>query len=115
MDKESGSLAFNWVCLLAGWVLQGFVVTCSGQEADFVRVQFESPSLAGMSFVLSEEWPLSGTRVPLMVGRVGEDETIEMAWSDDGQLHLLTLECGGAVWSIPVCGESPSGDTLLVP
>ncbi len=115
MDKESGSLAFNWVCLLAGWVLQGFVVTCSGQEADLVRVQFESPSLAGMSFVLSEEWPLSGTRVPLMVGRVGEDETIEMAWSDDGQLHLLTLECGGAVWSIPVCGESPSGDTLLVP
>ena len=115
MDKESGSLTFNWVCLLACWVLQALALTCTGQDSNVVRMQFEAPSLAGMSFLLSEEWPLSGTRVPLMAGRVGQDETVELAWPDDGELHLLTLECAGAFWSIPVCGESPSGDTLLVP
>lgn len=81
---------------------------------DHVAV-FKLETLASRPYRVTEYHPLTRSSTEVAQGQVGMKGELELQWPADGQLHLLSLECGGAVWSLPVCGRYPGGAELAVP
>jgi hypothetical protein len=101
-------------CFRAGFVLLCAMFSSAAQGQESVAT-FRIEGLENKPFRLRLFHPLSQTQTLLEEGQVGLEGQLTLTWPDDGQVHLLELECAGTVWSLPVCGPYENGAQLAVP
>jgi len=95
---------------LAFWM--GALRGIFAQEAEAI---FRLEGLENRPYRTSVFHPLTQTYTVYREGQVGMDGTLKLTWPDDGRVHLMDLECAGAIWSLPVCGAYREGAALEVP
>ncbi|MCH1576405.1 MAG: hypothetical protein L7S67_09040 [Flavobacteriales bacterium] len=101
-------------CFRVGLVLL-CAVMCSAAQGQESVATLSMEGLENKPFRLRLFHPLSETLTLLEEGQVGMEGQLTLTWPDDGQLHLLELECAGIVWSLPVCGPYTQGAKLTAP
>lgn len=99
--------AFLVAWAMAAWAWSG------GVSAQFHSATFTLEGLASRPYRVKEYHPLTMSSKQVAKGQVGLQGELDLRWPADDQLHLLDLECGGMVWSLPVCGEYSGGAQLM--
>ena len=114
MQWTSASMATKHLGLLL--VAVSFVMgVAPGVLAQEAEASFMLEGLENRPFRTSVFHPLTQTYSVYREGQVGMDGSLKLNWPDDGRLHLMELECAGALWSLPVCGAYREGASLEVP